>query len=58
MNADEQRVKIKMKDRREMEETEERERKANEEYSRASTGEKNAATMVSNAWVCIGVCMI
>lgn len=46
MRADEQRVKTKMKDRREMEEEEERERKANEENALASTRDKNAASMV------------
>eukprot|EP00903_Cladosiphon_okamuranus_P017842 g16420.t1 len=46
VSADEQKVKLKAKDRREMEEAEERARKQNEEYSRASEGEKNAATAV------------
>lgn len=49
IKADEQRVKMKAKDRREMEEMEERERKAKEEYSRASAGENDAATMVGNS---------
>lgn len=48
MSADEQKVKLKAKDRREMEEAKERARKQNEEYSCASEEEKNAATVVSN----------
>lgn len=48
VSADERKVKLKAKDRREMEEAEERARKQMEEYSRASAGEKDAATLVSN----------
>lgn len=48
VSADEQKVKLKAKDRREIEVAEERVRKQNEEYSRASAGEKDAATLVSS----------
>lgn len=41
-------MKLKAKERREMEEAEERARKQNDEYGRASAGEKNAATLVRN----------
>lgn len=50
MSADEQKVKLKAKERREMEEAEERARKQLEEYSRASSGEKNAATLVRSSY--------
>ncbi|CBN79673.1 hypothetical protein Esi_0322_0013 [Ectocarpus siliculosus] len=49
IRADENRVKMKAKDRKEMEEAQERDRRAQEEYNRASTEEKNAATTVQNA---------
>ncbi|CAN0071015.1 unnamed protein product, partial [Ectocarpus sp. 12 AP-2014] len=49
IRADENRVKMKAKDRKEMEEAQERARRAQEEYDRASTEEKNAATTVQHA---------
>ncbi|CAB1118818.1 unnamed protein product [Ectocarpus sp. CCAP 1310/34] len=49
IRADENRVKMKAKDRKEMEEAQERARRAQEEYNRASTEEQNAATAVQNA---------
>ena len=50
MSADEQKVKLRAKERREMEEAEERARRQLEEYSRASSEEKNAATLVRSSY--------
>ncbi|CAN0047892.1 unnamed protein product, partial [Ectocarpus fasciculatus] len=49
IRADENRIRMKAKDRKEMEEAQERDRRAQEEYNRASAEEKNAATTVQNA---------